>query len=109
MENYSISEVKTYEIIDFERRVPDKKEFITKFGGTPDWIKKENCPLSLGWDDRKMTFIGQIIGNCSCNCIAIFSHLYCEAAPCPQFLSLYQMISKEQECSFRIHELKNMF
>lgn len=52
--------VKTYEIIDFERRVPDKKEFITKFGGAPDWIKKENCPLSLGWDDRKMTFIGQI-------------------------------------------------
>lgn len=52
--------VKSYEMIDFERRKPGKKEFITKFGGTPDWIKKETCPLSLGWDDRKMTFIGQI-------------------------------------------------
>mgnify|MGYP001104582902 CR=1 FL=1 len=51
---------KTYEIIDFERRKIGKKQFITKFGGEPDWIKRADWPLSLGWEERKMMFVGQI-------------------------------------------------
>lgn len=51
---------KTYEITDFKKRETGAKEFITKFGGSPDWIKEEEWPLSLGWEDRKMTFVGQI-------------------------------------------------
>lgn len=51
---------KAYEIIDFQRREIGNKEFITKFGGQPDWVTIEDWPLSAGWDDRKMTFIGQI-------------------------------------------------
>lgn len=31
---------KTYEITDFQRREPGKREFITKFGGQPDWIRE---------------------------------------------------------------------
>lgn len=34
--------------------------FLTKFGGQPDWIRQADWPLSEGWDDRKMTFVGQI-------------------------------------------------
>jgi len=50
----------TYEITEFQKRVAGKKEFVTKFGGQPDWIRKADWPLSEGWEDRKMTFIGQI-------------------------------------------------
>lgn len=52
--------IKTYEITEFQRKANDKKEFITKFGGQPDWIRQTDWPLSEGWDDRKMTFVGQI-------------------------------------------------
>ncbi len=51
---------KVYEIADFQRREIGNKEFITKFGGQPDWVIVENWPMSEGWDDRKMTFIGQL-------------------------------------------------
>lgn len=51
---------KAYEITEFQKRSIGKKEFITKFGGQPDWIRKADWPLSEGWDDRKMAFICQI-------------------------------------------------
>lgn len=51
---------KTYEITAFQKRTIGKREFVTKFGGQPDWIRKADWPLSEGWEDRQMTFIGQI-------------------------------------------------
>ena len=51
---------KVYEIIDFQRRETGSKELITKFGGQPDWVAIEDWPVSAGWENRKMTFIGQI-------------------------------------------------
>ena len=51
---------KTYEITDFQRREPKKGEFVTKFGGQPDWIKETDWPVSPSWEGRKMTFVGQI-------------------------------------------------
>lgn len=36
----------TYEITEFQKRVAGKREFITKFGGQPDWIRKADWPLS---------------------------------------------------------------
>lgn len=51
---------KTYQITGFKKKNIEKHEFITKFGGEPDWIKEEKWPLSLGWEERKMTFVGQI-------------------------------------------------
>lgn len=35
-------------------------EYITKFGGQPNWIEKPEWPLSLGWDNRPMMFVAQI-------------------------------------------------
>lgn len=51
---------KTYEITAFQKRTVGKREFVTKFGGQPDWVRKADWPVSEGWEDRKMTFIGQI-------------------------------------------------
>lgn len=51
---------KAYEITDFKKREKETGEFVTKFGGSPDWVKEEEWPLSLGWEERKMTFVGQI-------------------------------------------------
>lgn len=38
----------------------ENKEFITKFGGQPDWIECPQWPVSLPWDNRPLKFIGQI-------------------------------------------------
>lgn len=35
-------------------------EYITKFGGQPNWIEKPKWPLSMGWDNRPMMFMAQI-------------------------------------------------
>ena len=35
-------------------------EYITKFGGQPNWIEKPEWPLSSGWDNRPMMFMAQI-------------------------------------------------
>lgn len=35
-------------------------DFMTKFGGQPDWITSPQWPISLTWDNRPLKFIGQI-------------------------------------------------
>ena len=36
------------------------RNYITKFGGQPDWITTPQWPISLAWDNRPLKFIGQI-------------------------------------------------
>lgn len=36
------------------------EQYITRFGGQPDWIVFPQWPVSLPWDNRPLKFIGQI-------------------------------------------------
>ena len=36
------------------------EQYITRFGGQPDWIAFPQWPISLSWDKRPLKFIGQI-------------------------------------------------
>ena len=38
----------------------ENRNFMTKFGGQPDWITTPQWPISLAWDNRPLKFIGQI-------------------------------------------------
>lgn len=51
--------IKKYEITGFEK-ISKINEPITKFGGQPAWIDEEQWPVSMGWEERKMMFVGQI-------------------------------------------------
>lgn len=51
--------MKAYKIDGFISE-SENKEFITKFGGQPDWIESPQWPVSLSWDNRPLKFIGQI-------------------------------------------------
>lgn len=49
-----------YDIVGFNKMDEKINEPITKFGGQPIWISEEKWPMSMGWKDRKMMFVGQI-------------------------------------------------
>lgn len=53
--------IKKYEIVDFEIVKEQIKVPITKFGGQPVWVSGTEWPVSMGWKDRKMMFVGQIL------------------------------------------------
>lgn len=52
--------IKTYNILSFSKASKKIEEPITKFGGQPIWIGEEQWPVSSGWKNRKMMFVGQI-------------------------------------------------
>jgi hypothetical protein len=52
--------IKKYEITEFKQVVKRINEPITKFGGQPVWINEPEWPMSDGWDDKPMMFVGQI-------------------------------------------------
>ncbi len=53
--------IKKYDIIRFERVEKKITGPITKFGGQPIGIRESQWPMSEGWNDRKMMFVGQIL------------------------------------------------
>lgn len=53
--------VKKYDIIGFEKAEKKITKPITKFGGQPIGLKNSQWPMSSGWEDRKMMFVGQIL------------------------------------------------
>lgn len=52
--------IKKYEIKAFVEANERTTKPITKFGGQPVWIGEPQWPVSAGWDDRLMMFVGQI-------------------------------------------------
>lgn len=48
-------------ITEFKRVPYPVDEYITKFGGQPNWIGDAQWPISSGWDNRPMMFVGQIL------------------------------------------------
>lgn len=52
--------IKKFNIKELKQVSIKEKSFITKFGGYPNWINNKEWPVSLGWKDRKMMFVGQI-------------------------------------------------
>lgn len=50
-----------YDIIKFNKSGQKVDKPISKFGGQPVWIDGEQWPTSIGWQDRKMMFVGQIL------------------------------------------------
>lgn len=52
--------IKKYDIVGFKKVEEKINKPITKFGGTPIWIREEKWPTSMGWENRKMMFVGQI-------------------------------------------------
>ena len=52
--------IRKYEITGFENVVERINKPITKFGGQPIWIRESQWPISSGWNNRQMMFIGQI-------------------------------------------------
>lgn len=53
--------IKRYEIISFEKQEEKINELISKFGGLPVGLSDEKWPISAGWQDRRMMFIGQLL------------------------------------------------
>lgn len=52
--------IRKYNIRKFMQYSTTEDKFITKFGGYPNWVYNEKWPVSLGWENRKMMFLGQI-------------------------------------------------
>lgn len=52
--------IQKYDIIGFQKVQNKITEPMTKFGGQPIWIDKAQWPISIGWENRKMMFVGQI-------------------------------------------------
>lgn len=52
--------VKKYEIVEWIKSESSIVTPITKFGGQPIWIEDTQWPVSKGWEDRLMIFVGQI-------------------------------------------------
>lgn len=53
--------IEKYDIIRFVKLEEKIDKPISKFGGQPVWIEEEQWPVSMGWEDKKMMFIGQIL------------------------------------------------
>ncbi|MPQ31638.1 DUF1963 domain-containing protein [Clostridium estertheticum] len=52
--------VRKFDIIEFEQTEKQIVKPITKFGGQPVWLEEPQWPVSCGWDNRLMMFVGQI-------------------------------------------------
>ena len=52
--------MKKYDIVRFQKSENKITQPITKFGGQPVGIRESQWPVSEGWADRKMMFVGQI-------------------------------------------------
>lgn len=53
--------MRTYKIDNYIAQSSDSGEqYITRFGGQPDWIAAPQWPVSLPWGNRPLKFIGQI-------------------------------------------------
>lgn len=52
--------IKKFDIIKINKLEEKVNKPITKFGGQPIWIGKEEWPVSMGWENKKMMFVGQI-------------------------------------------------
>ncbi|GGD46852.1 hypothetical protein [Paenibacillus nasutitermitis] len=52
--------INKYTIEKFVRFTEPLNSLKTKFGGQPVWITEPQWPLSSGWDNRPMMFVGQI-------------------------------------------------
>lgn len=59
--DWSKAVIKRYEIISFEKQEEKINELISKFGGLPVGLSDEKWPISAGWQDRIMMFIGQLL------------------------------------------------
>ena len=53
--------VKKYQMTSFERLEEKPAKPVTKFGGQPDWLEEPQWPVSEEYEDRLMTFVGQIV------------------------------------------------
>lgn len=53
--------IKRYEIVGFNESKRKITEHITKFGGCPIFLHEQQWPISTGWENRKMMFVGQIV------------------------------------------------
>lgn len=53
--------IKKYDIIHFNKLEEKVNKPISKFGGQPVWIGEEQWPISIGWENKKMMFVGQIL------------------------------------------------
>jgi len=53
--------VKKYQITSFERLKEKPARPVTKFGGQPDWLEEPQWPVSEEYEDRLMSFMGQIV------------------------------------------------